>query len=208
MTALARRQQENLLIEGAQIAFKPNFEGREEQFNREGDRYFNVELSPEQAESLAQQGWNVKQWQNKKEEDAEIVYFLKVAVSYKVKQPRVVLVSSNGRTPLDEGTCDMIDWLDLEFIDVTLNPYRYTVNGNTGIKAYLKTGMFIVREDPLEKKYSHLPLIGVDLQALPPGEDPDVLDGEVVAEWDDDPEMDLMDSIEQREIRERKAIEA
>lgn len=195
MTALARRQ-ESLLIEGAQFQFRPNFEGRKEQFNAEGDRYFNVSLTEEQANSLVVQGWNVKKWKGK-EEDDETVYFLKVAVSYRVRPPRVVLITSGGRTPLDEETCDLIDGLDLDFIDVTINPYHWSKGGSSGVKAYLKVGMFVIAEDVLEKKYSHLPLLGLDRQALPAPEDPNVWEGEVVAEWEDDEEEGMRKMIEQ-----------
>lgn len=184
----ARRQEENILLEGTRFAFKPNFEGREEQFNREGDRYFNVELTEDQANSLILQGWNVKTWKNREAPDDEPpVYFLKVAVSYKVRPPRVVLITSNGRTPLDEETCDMLDWMELEFVDVTINGYNWNVSGRNGKKAYLKTIMAIVREDPLEKKYAHLPEISLSPHlALPPAEDEiDVLED---SGWVDDEE--------------------
>jgi hypothetical protein len=187
-----RRQEETLKIEGTRIVFRPNFEGKEEQFNREGDRYFNVEVMPEDVDALIDKGWNVKSWQGKEEGD-EPVYFIKVKVSYKIKPPRLVLITSRGRIPLDEETCDMLDWTEFEFVDVIINASRYNINGRSGISAYLKTGMFVVAEDELEQKYSHLPEVGMDpVLALPPGEDdPNVLDGEVVAEWEDEPMKEL-----------------
>jgi hypothetical protein len=187
-----RRQEETLKIEGTRIVFRPNFEGKEEQFNREGDRYFNVEVMPEDVDDLAAKGWNVKSWQGKEEGD-EPVYFIKVKVSYKIKPPRLVLITSRGRIPLDEETCDMLDWTEFEFVDVIINASRYNINGRSGISAYLKTGMFVVAEDELEQKYAHLPEVGMDpVLALPPGEDdPNVLDGEVVAEWEDEPMKEL-----------------
>jgi hypothetical protein len=187
-----RRQEETLKIEGTRIVFRPNFEGKEEQFNREGDRYFNVEVMPEDVDALIDKGWNVKSWQGKEEGD-EPVYFIKVKVSYKIKPPRLVLITSRGRIPLDEETCDMLDWTEFEFVDVIINASRYNINGRSGISAYLKTGMFVVAEDELEQKYAHLPEVGMDpVLALPPGEDdPNVLDGEVVAEWEDEPMKEL-----------------
>lgn len=186
---LPTRRDDTLTIEGARILFKPNFAGAEEQFNREGDRYFNCELTEQQADELSAKGWNVKTWASKMDEDAETHYFLKVKVSYKFKPPRLVLITSQGRIPLDEETCEMLDWTEFEFIDVILSPSKYTVNGRSGISAYIKTGMFVVREDELEQKYSHLPLIGMDpVLALPPGEeDSDVID--VEGEWVEDEQL-------------------
>lgn len=181
---LPERRDETVTIENARILFKPNFAGAEEQFNREGDRYFNVELTEEQADEMARLGWNVKTWTGKQEDD-ETRYFLKVKVSYKFRPPRLVLITSRGRIPLDEETCEMLDWTEFEFIDVILSPSKYTMNGRAGISAYIKTGMFVVREDELEQKYSHLPEIGMDpILALPPGEDGDVID--VEGEWVED----------------------
>lgn len=183
----ARRREQTLKIEGTHIVFKPNFEGREEQFNREGDRYFNVAIDPDHVDELREQGWNVKEWTGKEDGD-ETAYFIKVKVSYKFKPPRLVLITSRGRVPLDEETCDMLDWQEFEFVDVILSASHYKINGQAGISAYLKTGMFVVAEDELEKKYAHLPEVGMDpVLALPPGDE----DGFEVLEdsgWTDDDE--------------------
>lgn len=187
MSAVARYQPEELLIENAQFCFKPNFEGRAEQFNEEGNRYFNVALTEDQANAMIADGWNVKTWTSKTAEDPAPVWFLKVAVSFRIKPPRVVLITAGGRTPLPEEDVDMLDWLELDFFDVTINGSRWNKGGRSGKKAYLKTIMAIVREDPLEKKYAHLPLVGLDpILALPPAEDQDILDGEVLDEWETD----------------------
>lgn len=164
-------RREALKIEGTQIIFKSNFEGVEEQYNRAGDRYFNIQLTEEQAMELTANGWNVKTWQPKEEGD-DPVFYLKIAVSYKIRPPRCVLITSRGRTPLDEETVEMLDWQEYEFVDVIVNPSRYTVNGRSGVKAYLQTGFFKAYEDDLERKYAHLPEVGLDpVRALPPGEE-------------------------------------
>jgi hypothetical protein len=184
----ARRRETTLKIEGTHIVFKPNFAGEEEQFNREGDRYFNVAVDPDHVDQLRGDGWNVKEWTGK-EEDDETLYFIKVKVSFKFKPPRLVLITSRGRVPLDEETCDILDWQEYEFIDVIISASHYTMNGRSGISAYLKTGMFVVAEDELEKKYAHLPEVGMDpVLALPPGEE-DIIDGEVIGEFETDEEQ-------------------
>jgi len=193
-TALARRQRREFKVENAQILFKPNFEGRAEQFNTEGNRYFNLQLTKEQADAMAVDGWNVKTWGGT-EEGEEPYYFLKVAVSYRFKPPRLVLItthhtaagSGKARTPLDEDLCECLDWTEFDFIDVIVEGSPYSINGKTGIKAYLKTGFFIVHEDELQQKYGHLPEVGMDpVLALPPGDDPNIVDAEVVSDTYDE----------------------
>lgn len=182
----ARRREKTLKIEGTRIVFRPNFAGLKEKFNKEGDRYFNVAIPPEDVDQLVEDGWNVKEWTGREEGD-ETEYFIKVNVSFRFKPPRLVLITSRGRVPLDEETCDLLDWQDYEFIDVILSASFYNINGRSGLSAYLKTGMFVILEDELEQKYSHLPEVGMDpVLALPPGEDPNIVDSEVIAEWEDE----------------------
>lgn len=205
----ARRRENTLKIEGTRIVFRPNFGGAEEIYNREGDRYFNVAIPPEEVDQLRTAGWNVKEWTGKEEGD-QTEYFIKVKVSFKIKPPRLVLITSQGRVPLDEETCEMLDWHEYEFVDVILSASHYTMNGRPGISAYLKTGYFKILEDEIVQKWSHLPLAAMDpVLALPPGEE----DGAEVLEdtgWevDGDPDMAALDEIEQRDVRSRKAITA
>jgi hypothetical protein len=86
---------------------------------------------------------------------------------------------------------------------VILSASHYKINGRSGISAYLKTGMFVVMEDELEKKYAHLPEVGMDpiLAIEPPS---DVMDGEVLAEWEE--EEEFIEQVKQAESR--KAITA
>lgn len=187
----AKRREENLKIEGTYIVFRPNFAGQEEQFNREGDRYFNVAVPPEEVDQLREQGWNIKEWTGKEEGD-ETEYFIKVKVSYKFRPPRLVLITSRGRVPLDEETCEMLDWTEFEFVDVIINASRYNINGRQGVSAYLKTGMFVIHEDELEQKYSHLPEIGMDpVLALPPGEEEPSVEILEDSGWEEDTTKEL-----------------
>jgi hypothetical protein len=183
----ARRRETTLKIEGTFIMFRPNFAGEEGKYNKEGERFFNVAVPSEEVDNLRADGWNVKEWVGK-DSDEEVAYYLKVNVSYKFKPPRLVLITSRGRVPLDEETCDVLDWNEYEFIDVIISASYYNINGRSGISGYIKTGMFVIAEDELEQKYSHLPEVGMDpVLALPPGEeDPNIVDGEVVGEWETD----------------------
>jgi len=146
-----------VLMEGVRIIFR-NFSGKEGQYNREGDRNFAVLLDNEVAEAMAADGWNVK-WLKPREDDEEeeTQAYLSVSVNFsKGRPPRVVLVTSRGRTNLSEQEVELLDWADIKNVDLIVRPYEWTVNGKTGIKAYLQSIYVTIEEDPLELKYADL----------------------------------------------------
>jgi hypothetical protein len=67
-----------------------------------------------------------------------------------------VLITSRGRTNLDENAVEMLDWADILNVDLMVRPYEWNVNGKTGIKAYLQSIYVTIQEDELERKYSEL----------------------------------------------------
>jgi hypothetical protein len=149
-------QDNTVLMEGVRIIFR-NFAGKEGQFNREGDRNFAVLLDDTVANSMAEDGWNVK-WLKPREdeEDESQQAYLQVSVNFKGRPPRVVLVTSRGRTNLDESAVEMLDWADIRNVDLIVRPYEWAVNGKTGIKAYLQAIYATIEEDALELKYAEM----------------------------------------------------
>lgn len=144
---------DNLVFEDAQIMFR-NFAGIERQFNSAGDRNFVLFLDPKKAEEMKKEGWNVK-YLRPREEDDEPQAYIQVAVSYgKGRPPRVVIITSRGRLDLGADEVAMLDFADIKQIDVILNPYEWEVNGNKGVKAYLKSAFVTLNEDELELKYA------------------------------------------------------
>jgi hypothetical protein len=143
-------------MEGVRIVFR-NFAGKEGQYNREGDRNFAVLLDDTIANQMAEDGWNIK-WLRPREEDEDESpqAYLQVSVSYKGRPPRVVLITSRGRTNLDEHSIEMLDWADIQNVDLIVRPYEWTVNQKSGIKAYLQSIYVTIEEDPLERKYAEL----------------------------------------------------
>ncbi len=150
------KQDNTVLMEGVQIIFR-NFAGKEGQYNREGDRNFAVLLDEATAEAMAQDGWNVKvlKPRDDDEEQAEQPY-LPVTVNFKGRPPRIVQITSRGRTTLDESMVETLDWVDILNVDLIVRPYEWTVNGKSGIKAYLQSMYVTIEEDPLEAKYAEL----------------------------------------------------
>lgn len=177
----------NVTIENARIVFR-NFAGREERFNPAGRRNFGVILPDDVAEQMVKDGWNVK-YLKPREEDEQPQPWLQVAISYKVRPPRVVMVTSRGRTSLPEELIEALDYADLAVVDLIVNPYSWTVDGKSGIKAYLTSIFVTIAEDDLERKYADVPEIDIHGKPLAleagPGDDfidAEVIDAEVVEE--------------------------
>lgn len=140
------------MIEDAKILFR-NFEGKEGQYNRKGDRNFAVLIPPEQVPAMEADGWNVKMLAAREEGEEDVPY-ITVAVSYKNRPPRITMMTSRARTNLDEDTVEVLDWANIQSVDLICNSYAWNVGDKSGVKAYLKTLFVTIEEDELEKKYS------------------------------------------------------
>ena len=142
----------NIAIEGAKLLFR-NFEGAEDKFNRAGDRNFCVSLTQEKADELSAQGWNVRVIEPHDDYD-DPLFYINVAVQYKNIPPKIYLVTSRGKTLLDENTVGEIDHIDIANADLIISPYHWEVNGKRGVKAYLKTAYITMEEDEFAYKYN------------------------------------------------------
>lgn len=141
------------MIENAKIIFR-NFEGKEGQYNRNGDRNFAVIIPDEKtAQNMLKDGWNVKYLQPREEGD-EATPYIQVAVSYKNRPPRIIMMTSTARTPLTEDNVEILDWTDIKSSDLICRAYEWDVNGKTGVKAYLQSLFVTIEEDYLERKYA------------------------------------------------------
>ena len=144
-------------IDDARIMFC-NFEGRPGKFNRDGDRNFCVLLDEDIAQAMMSDGWNIKRLKPREDDEGELpegTPYIQVSVKYTHKPPRIVLISSAGRTELTEDLVEMLDTVDIAKADLILNPYSWELpDGSSGVKAYLKTLFVIINEDELEKRYA------------------------------------------------------
>lgn len=149
------RHDNAILMEDMRIVFR-NFAGKEGQYNREGDRNFAVLLDdPKWIKELEKKGWNIKYLKAREEGDEEQAY-LPVTVSFKGKPPLIVMITSRGRTNLNERECEVLDWADIRTVDLSVRPYEWSVNGKSGIKAYLKSIYVTIEEDALDLKYADI----------------------------------------------------
>ena len=142
-------------IENAKIGFR-NFGGVEGQFNPAGKRNFCVFLDTDFAETLIKDGWNIR-WLQPKDENEERQAYLQVAVSYDTVEPKIVLITGAGKTILNEDNVNVLDWADIEMVDLIITPYHWNVSGKSGIKAYIKSMYVTIVEDEFEQKYYDVP---------------------------------------------------
>lgn len=159
----------NEILEGVRLIFK-NFEGKEDDFNRDGMRNFCVLLDPETADRLKHDGWNVKFLKSMNDEPPQA--YLPVALSYRNPKnpPIVVLITGRNRTNLDQDMVDILDWVDMENVDLIIRPRDWAQHGRSGIKAYLKSIYVTVHVDRLAKKYEdfdELPSAGGQTYEMP-----------------------------------------
>lgn len=187
-----------VMIRNARIIFR-NFSGLEGQYNAAGQRNFGVVLPPETAMAMAEDGWNIK-YLKPREEGEDPTPWVPVSVSYKGRPPRIALISTvtnhetgepvQRRLELPESLVEMVDFVDIGNADLILNPYQWSVRGESGVKAYLKTLYITINQDELEQEYSAIEEIRPDgqpaaieqMKAIT--DESDIIDGEVV---EDDP---------------------
>lgn len=149
-----RKRIDNIVIEDARIIFK-NFSGKESKYNPPGKRNFCVLLDHELSEKLINDGWNIKHLRPRDEDDQPVPY-IPVAISYDYNPPKIYIVTSRGKNLLEENEIGMIDWAEIETVDLIIRPYFWEVNDKKGIKAYLKSMFVKIVEDEFEKKYADL----------------------------------------------------
>ena len=150
----------NIVMENARLIFR-NFEGREEKYNRKGDRNFGLIIEdPEVAQQLTEDGWNIKELTPKNNDNyddtPEVIYWLPVTVRFDNVPPKVMLITRRKKTRLNEDNINTVDYANIAKVDLTVTPYDWEVNGKSGTKAYLQTAYITINEDEFADKYADL----------------------------------------------------
>lgn len=132
-----------LQIDDATIIWR-NFEGREQQYNREGERNFSLLIDDEEiAEALQNEvnkygvGWNIKIKPPREDGDQPFMH-LPVKVKFNDKGPHVYLITNGKRNKLNEETVGILDHIDILNVNLDIRPYDNEVNGKPFRTAYLQ----------------------------------------------------------------------
>lgn len=146
----------NIVIENARIGFR-NFSGKEGKFNPAGKRNFCVFLDTPLAKTLEEDGWNIR-WLKPRDDQDDDQAYLQVAVSYDNIPPKIVMITSQGKTILEDDTVGLLDWAEIKEVDLIIRPYNWVIqegskNEKRGVKAYVKSMYVTIVEDEFEMKY-------------------------------------------------------
>ena len=144
----------NIAIENAHIMFR-NFRGEASKFNAAGKRNFCVRLDKDIADQMIDDGWNVK-FLRPREEGDEPTPYIQVAVSFDNIEPNIFTITGNHKNRLNSDTIDILDYAEIENIDLIIRPYNWEVNGKTGVKAYVKNMYVTLVEDEFAYKYADI----------------------------------------------------
>ncbi len=157
MSKKERKVEDNINIGNARIGFR-NFSGKAGQYNNEGNRNFVIFIDDyDLAKSFEAEGWNIR-WLKPRDEGENDQAILPVKVAYGAYPPKIILVKANGKqTPLYEENVQLLDWADIESVDITVRPYNWHAQGKSGVKAYLKIMYVRIQEDPWEDKFTNPP---------------------------------------------------
>lgn len=144
----------NISVENARIIFR-NFAGKPSKFNAQGKRNFCLLLDSESAADLKDIGWNVK-YLNPRDPDDEPQPYIQVSVAFDNFPPNIWLITGKKKTRLNEDTVSVLDYAEIENIDIIIRPYHWTLQtGASGIKAYVKNMYVTIVENEFEKKYQN-----------------------------------------------------
>lgn len=142
MSIIRRNEQGVLLVEDAKLIFK-NFAGRPDKYNQAGNRNFALIIDdPDTAQSMREDGWNVKIKPPREEGDAPFCY-LPVSVVFPTPERNFPLeitqFTKNGPVRLTEETVGLLDMARFDMCKVAIRPYNWTTSTGSGVKAYLRT---------------------------------------------------------------------
>lgn len=183
---------DNATLNDVQIRFR-NFSGNQGQYNALGQRNFCALLPEDTAEAMARDGWNVKYLKPREEGDVPQAY-IKIKVNFSgPRPPKIYMINSRGRVQLGEDMVAILDWADFAKVDLIISPYKYDVNGNQGVTAYLQTIFCTIREDELELRYADVP------DAIEPGQQNRVESAQNVLQWQESSDQEI-EAIKVREL--------
>lgn len=142
-----------IMIRGARVLggqFR-NFKGGPDKFNKAGGRrYFHISMEDDIAQALNENNWRVKILPPKEEGD-DSLNIMKVNINFGGFRPPKIYGVTNGKSVrYDEEMTDELDYSDILFVDLVLNPYEAQDGINS---AYLEEGRFNIRAEYFASEY-------------------------------------------------------
>lgn len=177
-------RQELITIYDAEIAW-PNFTGRADTMNAEGNRVFNIKIDAETAEQMRARGLHVRQLNSMDPED-EPMFSLKIKVSYRFRTPGIYLIAAGSKAMLGQDQVGMLDQIEFEKVDLSFSvaPWKHRATGQVGgHSAYLEEMFATMYLSPLAREYADIPDLaitgGTTLALEAVAHDDNVIEGEV-----------------------------
>ncbi len=142
-----------ILFEDCKVIFK-NFKGDPDKFGNT-DRVFHIVLDNDVANELDASGFKVNVLKPRnEEEELNPRKTLKIKIGDKFPVP-LFLIDNGIKTPYPFENIGVLDMMDIEKVDLAVNPFAWTnPGGRSGKTAYLKALYFTVSDDPLGNKYA------------------------------------------------------
>ena len=138
-----------------------NMQGAATSVTPAGKRSFAIAIDDELAEELHNEGWTCISFKprDKNDPDSPILPRFKININFNSPTPpKIYIASSDGkrRTLVDEAYLDdqNIDRRGIEWCDIAVNPYNWTVRGDNGCSAYLSEITIKLQEGAFDYKYA------------------------------------------------------
>lgn len=153
---------ETLTIENAEI-FSRNFSGKAGEYNPPGQRNFCVYLDDETAETLKENLWNIRYTKPRDPDDSPRP-FVQVKVNFENPKriPNIFIVTSRGSSILKEKDVNILDFAEIEYVELVIRGYQWEEKKPSRVKAYLQSIAVTIKEDPIVAKYTNIPESAAD----------------------------------------------
>lgn len=127
---------------GTKMLLFRNFSGKDGQYKANYPN-FNVVITQEMAEKLMDEGFKVKEYEDR---DGNLMYRIKVNARFDNIPPKVFKVCGRKKIRLDETSIADLDRDEIVKLDMT-------ISRSSGGATYLTTGYFTIDEDEIDKLY-------------------------------------------------------
>ena len=124
-----------------------NFSAEQRQYDSGQTRHFAVLVEEQNVQPLEQFGFNVGFYQPK-DTGRDGYHYLDINLGWKLRDPKISIVSSGTTVKQTEETIGDLDRLNnIDYADIEVSPYHWNNNGRSGVKPWVSE-MFVYLEQP------------------------------------------------------------